>query len=80
MYLQGTHFNEIVVNFNKPVKEVNANLFAKGILGGYDLGLTYPELANHALIAVTEQRTKEEIDALVHEIVTVVQEMEALHA
>ena len=37
------------------------------------LGLTYPEFANHALIAVTEQRTKEEIDALV-------QEMEALHA
>ena len=37
------------------------------------LVLTYPAFANHALIAVTEQRTKEEIDALV-------QEMEALHA
>ncbi|WP_252502960.1 aminomethyl-transferring glycine dehydrogenase subunit GcvPA [Sporosarcina sp. Marseille-Q4943] len=69
----GAHFNEIVVALQKPVKEVNAKLLEKGIIGGYDLGLTYPELSNHVLIAVTEQRTKEEIDALV-------QEMEALHA
>ncbi|MCM3710907.1 aminomethyl-transferring glycine dehydrogenase subunit GcvPA [Sporosarcina luteola] len=69
----GHHFNEIVVVLKKPVKEVNAKLLEKGIIGGYDLGLTYPELSNHVLIAVTEQRTKEEIDALV-------QEMEALHA
>lgn len=69
----GAHFNEIVVDCKKSVKEVNDQLFTKGIIGGYDLGLTYPDLANHALIAVTEQRTKEEIDALV-------QEMEALHA
>ena len=73
LYLMDAHFNEIVVNCKKSVKEVNAHLFTKGIIGGYDLGLTYPEFANHALIAVTEQRTKEEIDALV-------QEMEALHA
>ncbi|WP_432358627.1 aminomethyl-transferring glycine dehydrogenase subunit GcvPA [Sporosarcina sp. UB5] len=69
----GAHFNEIVVDCKQPVQEVNAKLLEKGIIGGYDLGLTYPELANHALLAVTEQRTKEEIDALV-------QEMEALHA
>jgi glycine dehydrogenase subunit 1 len=69
----GSHFNEIVVDCKQPVKEVNTKLFSKGIIGGYDLGLTYPEFANHALIAVTEQRSKEEIDALV-------QEMEALHA
>jgi len=69
----GSHFNEIVVDCKQSVKEVNTSLFAKGIIGGYDLGLTYPDFANHALIAVTEQRTKEEIDALV-------QEMEALHA
>jgi len=69
----GSHFNEIVVDCKRSVKEVNSSLFTKGIIGGYDLGLTYPEFTNHALIAVTEQRTKEEIDALV-------QEMEALHA
>ena len=69
----GAHFNEIVVDVKKPIKEVNAKLLEKGFIGGYDLGLTYPELSNHVLIAVTEQRTKEEIDALV-------QEMEATHA
>lgn len=70
---KGPHFNEIVIGLKKPVKDVNAKLLSKGIIGGYDLGLTYSELADHVLIAVTEQRTKEEIDALV-------QEMEAIHA
>ena len=69
----GSHFNEIVVQCKKNVKEINSHLFAKGIIGGYELYLTYPELENHVLIAVTEQRTKEEIDALV-------KKMEALHA
>lgn len=67
------HFNELVVDLKQPVKEANARLFEAGIIGGYDLGLVDENLANHALIAVTEQRTKEEIDALV-------QELEAIHA
>ncbi len=76
----GAHFNEIVVHYKTSVKEVNAHLLAKGIIGGYDLGRNYPALTNHALIAVTEQRSKEEIDALVYEIHAVVQEMGAFHA
>ena len=76
----GAHFNEIVVNYKKPIKEVNAYLFTKGILGGYDLGLTYSDFPNHTLIAITEQRTKEEIDALVQHTATCVQEMEASNA
>ena len=68
------------VDYKKPIKEINAHLFTQGILGGYDLGLTYPSLANHALIAVTEQRTKEEIDALVQHTAACVQEMEAANA
>lgn len=76
----GAHFNEIVVDYKKPIKEINAHLFTQGILGGYDLGLTYPNLPNHALIAVTEQRTKEEIDALVQHTAACVQEMEAANA
>ncbi|AXH99024.1 aminomethyl-transferring glycine dehydrogenase subunit GcvPA [Sporosarcina sp. PTS2304] len=67
------HFNEIVVNLKSPVKEVNKRLLDQGIIGGYDLSLLDETLANHALIAVTEQRTKEEIDAFV-------QELEAIHA
>jgi glycine dehydrogenase subunit 1 len=64
----GLLFNEFVVKLNKPVKEINQALLQKGIIGGYDLGRDYPELANHMLIAVTEQRSKEEIDTLVKEV------------
>ncbi|MCM3765257.1 aminomethyl-transferring glycine dehydrogenase subunit GcvPA [Neobacillus niacini] len=64
----GYTFNEFVVKLNKPVKEINQQLLQKGIIGGYDLGRDYPELANHMLLAVTEQRTKEEIDTLVKEL------------
>lgn len=65
---QGAHFNEIVVKTNKSVTEINKGLLEKGIIGGFDLSRVYPELANHALIAVTELRTKAEIDALVAEM------------
>lgn len=72
-------FNEFVVDVRVPVQQLNKHLFEKGMIGGYDLGIKYDELSNHALIAVTEQRTKEEIDLLVEEIVAFVQETEALH-
>lgn len=65
---QGAHFNEIVVKTNKPVQEINKKLLEKGIIGGFDLGRVYPELENHVLIAVTELRTKEEIESLVAEM------------
>ncbi|MFV8827940.1 aminomethyl-transferring glycine dehydrogenase subunit GcvPA [Alkalihalobacterium sp. APHAB7] len=55
-------FNEFVIKLNKPVKEVNQALFAQGIIGGYDLGKTYPELEGHMLVTITEIRTKTEID------------------
>ncbi len=61
----GPCFNEFVVVLNKPVKEVNQQLLQEGIVGGYDLGRDYPELKNHMLVAVTELRTKEEIDLFV---------------
>lgn len=64
----GFSFNEFVVKLNKPVKEINQALLQNGMIGGYDLGRDYPELANHMLIAVTEQRTKEEIDTFVKEL------------
>ncbi|CFJ36472.1 Probable glycine dehydrogenase [decarboxylating] subunit 1 [Mycobacterium tuberculosis] len=61
-------FNEFVVKLSKPVADVNKQLLNAGIIGGYDLGLDYPELAGHTLLAVTELRTKEEIDTLVQEL------------
>jgi glycine dehydrogenase subunit 1 len=57
-------FNEFVVKLNQPIAKVNQVLLQHGLIGGYDLGLTYPELTEHMLIAVTEERTKEEIDGL----------------
>ena len=65
---QGAHFNEIVVKTNKSGTEINRQLIQDGIIGGFDLGTVYPHLQNHVLIAVTELRTKEEIDALVEKM------------
>ncbi len=57
-------FNEFVVKLPRPVKEVNAKLLEAGIIGGFDLGTDYG-LENQMLLAVTEQRTKEEIDQFI---------------
>lgn len=64
----GSFFNEFVVELSRPVAEVNDQLFDKGFIGGFDLERTYPELENHMLIATTEIRSKEEIDAFVKEM------------
>jgi glycine dehydrogenase subunit 1 len=55
-------FNEFAIKLKKPVKEVNQKLLAKGIIGGYELGLDYPELDQVMLVAVTEIKSKNEID------------------
>jgi len=65
---QGAHFNEIVVNVKSSVTSLNKELLKKGMIGGFDLGKVDATLEGHVLIAVTEQRTKEEIDALVQEM------------
>lgn len=58
-------FREVVLICEEPVARLNARLLKAGILGGYDMSAEYPELGNAWLLAVTEQRTKEEIDRLV---------------
>ncbi|MCY8013106.1 aminomethyl-transferring glycine dehydrogenase subunit GcvPA [Bacillus haynesii] len=65
---EGPMFNEFVVRLNEPVKKANERLLEKNIIGGYDLGTSYPDLKQHMLIAVTELRTKEEIDTLMNEL------------
>lgn len=58
-------FNEFVVRLpegSPSIAEMNEKLLADGFIGGYDLGRDYPELAGHLLLAVTERRTKDEID------------------
>lgn len=59
-------FNEFVVEFGRSASEVNQKLMQQGIIGGLDLGRLAPEQAGQMLIAVTEMRTKEEIDQLIH--------------
>jgi glycine dehydrogenase subunit 1 len=60
----GSFFNEFAVKLpvGTNIQELNSKLLAHGIIGGYDLGRDYPELEGHLLIAVTEQRTREDID------------------
>ncbi len=63
--LDGTSFNEFVVKFDKPIQQVNEELVKYNIIGGFDLGVVSDDFKNHMLIAVTELRTKDEIDTLV---------------
>src|SRR5699024_8943123 len=65
---KGAFFNELVVEMERPIKEVNEALLQNKIIGGYDLSDKYDELNNHMLIAVTEIRSKDEIDHFVKEL------------
>ncbi|WP_027955419.1 MULTISPECIES: aminomethyl-transferring glycine dehydrogenase subunit GcvPA [Halobacillus] len=65
---KGAFFNELVIRLKKPVKDINQQLLEKGFIGGYDLGRTEERLAGCMLVAVTEIRTKEEIDTFAGEM------------
>ena len=58
-------FKEFAVKCPVPAAEINQTLLDKGFLAGIDLGRFYPEMKDHLLLAVTEKRTKGEIDAFV---------------
>jgi glycine dehydrogenase subunit 1 len=58
-------FKEFVVKSSVPVKQINEKLLESKIIGGFDLSKDYPELGNGWLVAVTEKRTKKEIDEFV---------------
>ena len=64
----GPFFNEFVVDVQLPVEIVNERLAEKKIIGGYDLNKNYPELEGHMLLAVTELKTKKEMDNFVNEL------------
>ncbi|GAA0852973.1 aminomethyl-transferring glycine dehydrogenase subunit GcvPA [Bifidobacterium pullorum subsp. gallinarum] len=67
-------FNEFVVKLPEGtnIKELNSKLLGAGYIGGYDLGVSYPELQGCMLIAVTERRTKEEIDQFIGELEAII--------
>ncbi|MGV3244024.1 aminomethyl-transferring glycine dehydrogenase subunit GcvPA [Staphylococcus sp. 11261D007BR] len=58
-------YNEFVVKFNKPVEEINKQLLDEDIIGGFDLSVVDESFDQHMLVAVTELRTKDEIDTFV---------------
>ena len=59
----GTHFHETALQLEKPADEVLKALMQKGILGGYDLSLDYPELGNAILVCTTEMRSEDDMNA-----------------
>jgi glycine dehydrogenase subunit 1 len=59
------YFKEFVVRSKKDPSRVLAEVGQLGYHGGIALGRWFPELADGILVAVTEKRTKGEIEGLV---------------
>lgn len=58
-------FAEFTVTCPQPVEEINRHLLSQKLIGGFASSVVYPELQNAMTIAVTEKRTRSEIDRLV---------------
>ncbi len=56
------YFHEAVLQFDRPVAPVLEALSQQGVLGGFDLGESYPELGNALLVCATETRGAADID------------------
>lgn len=61
-------FKEFAVKLPIDPNALNKTLIGKGFLGGLALKRYYPELENGWLLAVTEKRTKAEMDAFVQAV------------
>ena len=55
-------FNEFSIDLPMEAGEVVGRMIEKGFAAGFPLGRYYPDMKNRLLLAVTEKRTKEEID------------------
>lgn len=58
-------FKEFVIQTRLSPQELNKSLLEDKFIGGYTLKDTYPELENGWLVAVTEKRTKGQIDEFI---------------
>lgn len=61
-------FNEFVIRTPLSADDLLAKLSDKGFYAGINLSALYENRNNEVLISVTEKRTKEEMDSLVHAI------------
>jgi glycine dehydrogenase subunit 1 len=55
-------FNEFTLELPRSVKIVNSELLRDKIVGPLPLGTSYPELTKHALVCVTETKTRADIE------------------
>jgi len=55
-------FNEFTVHLPQDASQVVAAMISKGFAAGFPLGRYYPGMERYLLVAVTEKRTREEID------------------
>jgi len=55
-------FNEFTLHLPKDASDVVAAMMKKGFAAGFPLGRYYPGMERYLLVAVTEKRTKEEMD------------------
>ncbi len=58
---EGPRFHEAVLQLDRPVAPVVAELARRGIVAGFDLSNDYPELGNALLVCATETRTPADI-------------------
>jgi glycine dehydrogenase subunit 1 len=66
---------EFAIRLDAPVGEVLDRCAAEGIAAGYPLGREYPEFSDGLLVALTERRSKEDIDRLADVLTRVVKEV-----
>jgi glycine dehydrogenase subunit 1 len=59
---------EFAITVDAPVERVVERCVERGVNPGYPLAADYPEYGSSLLVAITEQRTRADIDRLVHAI------------
>lgn len=69
----GKVFGEFVLDVGQPAEGVHKALLEQGIMAGLPLGTYYSELKNCLLVAVTESRSREQIDEYVRKLAVCLQ-------
>jgi len=65
LFSENEFFKEFVVETNKPAQEIVDRMLSQKIFAGVPLSIFEPKSTNRLLVAVTEKRTKEEIERYV---------------
>ena len=68
-------FNEFTVQLPVPADEVVARMIDKGFAAGFPLGRYYDGMENFIIVAVTEKRTKAQIDAYTKALESTINEL-----